>query len=373
MLKEYPKFGRNGLENFYSKLDSSEQQDINEFLAYCGISAAEKKLKDIKRNIIQFRYTLDKTFNSIELKDLRDFLYLLNKSDREAYTKNGIKAYVKKFLKWKFKDWSIKFDELKDVKLDSHPFNEEKINSKSILKKEQIEKIIKAEELIERKAFFMVLYESGCRPIELRLLKWKDISFNVDGDLTELSIYATKTRKNRIVYIQNGTFLLQKLKEKSQGNEYVFTSPEDKNAPITKSTSFRWVQEMGKNVGIQIFPYLLRHSRATELYEMAQQNKISMKAVQSFLGHGKDMSDIYTHLSKAQAKAITKQVYQMEDLPPERKEEMQKEIDTLKKQMAELFQEMKAAKKINVMDWNGKKFLEIENGEELSLTNLELQ
>jgi len=87
-----------------------------------------------------------------------------------------------------------------------------------------------------------------------------------------------------------------------------------------------------RSIGRTIFPYILRHSRATELYHLAKQNKISKDVAIMFMGHGEDMSEIYTHLDKNQVREMmSKQVYKLEeDLPPNQKNKLLLMIEQLK-------------------------------------------
>lgn len=340
MKKEYPAYKKGELERIFSNLHPKEKATINDFISYCGIGAGERKLKDIKRSIIQFRDIIQKSFDKLELEDIRGYLSVLNKSDREKYTKNGIKVYLKRFLKWKFKDWSKRFDDLKDIKLHQ-AFNEKKINEGTLLTREQIEKIMNKEKNLSKKTFFITLYESGLRPNELASSKWKDINFNVDGELSELHIYATKTSKARTIFVRDATFWLKKLKEYSQ-SEFIFPSAMNRNEPISRSTSWYWVQEMGKAIGLKIYPYLLRHTRATELYK-----SVPTKIAQKFMGHGKDMSDLYSHLSSSDLKeSLLKSVYMFDKLTPEKKHGLEKEVEMLKERFKEIEKKRKSSDEV---------------------------
>jgi len=338
----YPEYKKGEIEKVFSKLPNKEQKIINEFISYCSIGAGERKLKDIRRSIIQIRDTLEKPFDNLSLKDIREYLALLNKSNREKWTTNGIKIYFKRFLKWKYKDWSERFEELRDIKMQ-RAFNEKKINSNTILKKEEIEKMMKAEPRLFWRTFFITLYESALRPIELRNLKWKDVNFDVDEDVSELSIYATKTKRARSVYVKEATYYLKKLKEeKEKDTELVFPSKRDKNKPLDKGTLSCWLTVLSKKtLGRAINPYLLRHTRGTELYLNAG---IPQKTAQKFMGHSKDMSDFYTHLSSKDVKdAMMKSVYNLEDLPKEKKHKLEQEVEILKERMKKLEKKKKAS------------------------------
>jgi integrase len=328
-------FKRGESEKLFNKLNSEEQKDINNFVKYVSItSKSDKRLENNKRSLLTFRKATAKPLSKTTLKDLRDFLALLNNSDRTQASRNELKHTLKRFLKWKFKDWSERFDNLQDIKLIIR-INEEKINADTLLKKEDIEAIMKAEPKLFWKAFFISLYESGLRPIELRTLLWKNIKFDIDkDDLSEINIYATKTNKARSVYVKEATFYLKKLKEQSK-SEYVFPSIKDSMKPMGKELPAVWLKRISKKVlNREVYPYILRHSRATELYTNIG---IPDKTAQKFLGHSKSMSDIYTHLSNKDIKdAVSKTIYQTQDIPPEKKTALEQEVEQLKTQLTEI-------------------------------------
>ena len=59
------------------------------------------------------------------------------------------------------------------------------------------------------------------------------------------------------------------------------------------------------------------------------------------MGHSKDMSYTYTHLDKSEIKNMLKnQVYKIEDLPEEKKHELEKEIDDLKMANRKLWEQL---------------------------------
>lgn len=339
MLKEYPKFMKGEIEEFYNGLARNEKSMLNDYLAYRkarGITT-EEKVRDVRRYMLQLRYILQKEFKVIDLKDLRNILVVINSSRLSDYVKNGIKTDLKNLLKYLFPNWSSKFSNLEDIKLISNARNEKKLNPKALFQKEDIEKIMKHETQMFWKAFFMVQYEGGLRTKETRFLKWEDIKFNVDGDISELSIYSTKTKKARTIFVKEATFYLLKLREEQENlggkGIYVFHSKTDINKPIIKTTVSMWFRTLtNKVLGRKGWNYLLRHSRGTELYRLARQGKIAKDTAIEFMGHSGDMSKVYEHFDKDEIKEMLKnQVYKIEDLPEEKKHELEKEIDQLKK------------------------------------------
>jgi integrase len=353
MLKEYPEFDRGETEAYFLKLTKQERQEIEEYEKYRqarGVSA-ENSLKEIKRHIVHLRFILNEKFENLDLKKLREYLALLNSAkELSPHTKNDMKINIKNFLRWKFKDWSKRFNELEDIRLTSNPRNEEKLNAKTILKKEDIEDIMKHETEMFWKAFFITQYEGGLRTKETRFLKWSDIKFNVDDNISEINIYATKTKKARPIFVQEATFYLKKLKEEQENTKtkgvYIFHSKTDINNPVGRSVISKWMRNLSKISGKYCWNYLLRHSRATELYRLAKQNKIAKDTAIEFMGHSKDMSKVYTHLDDKEIKEMLKnQVYKLEDLPEEKKIELQKQIEELKKENKSLQENFKDIKR----------------------------
>jgi integrase len=331
-------FKRGESQKFYKKLTPEERQEIEDFIKYVSItSKSAKRLNNNRVSLITFRKATKKELSKTTLQDLRNFLSDLNNSGRTQSSRNELKHTIKRFLKWKFKDWSERFNNLSDIKLIMK-MNEEKINSDTLLKREDINKIMKEEKSVFWKAFFITLYESGLIPIELRTLTWDRIKFDVDGDLSEINIYATKTSKARSVYVQEGTYWLKRLKEESE-SPLVFPAVRDKTKPMGKELPSVWLKRISVRVlGREVYPYILRHSRATELYTNAD---IPDKTVQKFLGHSKSMGDVYTHLSNKDVKeAMSKTVYkQREILTPKENNKLkriEKDFAIMKKTLEEI-------------------------------------
>lgn len=360
-MNKYPTFKRGEAQAFFNKLPKKEKDLIEEYVRYVSITSKSKvRLENSKRSLIALRKVTKTPLEKITLEDLREFLALLNNSERTQSSRNELKHTIKRFLKWKFKDWSERFDNLSDIKLVMR-MNEEKINANTLLTSKDVEAIIKEEPKLYWKAFFMALYESALRPKELRTLLWKNIKFDIDKDgISEINIYATKTSRARSVYVKEATFYLKKLKEKSK-NELVFPAPRNPNKPMSKELPAMWLGRISEKVlGRRVYPYILRHSRATELYT---NSGIPDKTAQKFLGHSKSMGDVYTHLSNKDVKeAISKTIYKLEDLPPEKKLELEKKLEKetlerkkdmrimlgMKKQIEEMGKKFEEIKKASV-------------------------
>jgi integrase len=349
MLGEYPVFQRGQAEEIYKDFEPKDKKFLEEYLKYRVARGlvSKGKLMDTRRLFIQIRYILGDDYkklslpikkNNEPLKILRELIGLIKTSKLMGNTKRDLLDFVRNFLKYSYPDWSIRFDDFEDIKAGVVA-KSEKVKQNSIVK-EDVEKMMKHETKMFWKAFLITQYEGGLRTGEARYLKWSDIKFNVDGDISELSIYSPKTKKARTIFIKDATFYLQKLKDEQENlhekKVYVFHSKMDLNKPVDKHVVSKWCRDLSqKALGRKIWNYLLRHARATELYNLADDNKIAEKTATRFMGHSKSMIKTYQNLDNNKVKeALKNQVYKLEDLPPEKKAELEKQIEDLKKKLS---------------------------------------
>jgi len=356
MLKTYPKLEK-GSKNkkgevilFYDNLPKKEKEELNEYLNYRKGQGAKNQatLKDILRYMLHVRIILRKPLGETNLRDLQQLMGILESSGLSGYARNDIKLDTKNYLAWKFPDSSKRFNNFKDVKLLQNPVNQKKINSQTMLKKEDIEEMMQHEQSLYWKAFLITQYEAGLRTIEARELAWKNIKFNVDGEISELLVSSRKTgkfiseMKTRPVFVKEATHYLKLLRDEQERTgkkgEVVFNSLNDINKPIDKSLVSRWMRGLSKKAGKYCWNYLLRHSRANELYTLSREGKMSKDNACDFLGHTPKVADkFYSHLDNNKIKELIKnQVYKLEELPPEQKAEFEKKLEELSKKQESL-------------------------------------
>lgn len=353
MLKVYPKLEVGKIEDFAKTLKKVENDQIEEYLIYRkarGLNT-EENFRGIKRVLLQFRYALEKPLKDINLKEMRELLALINSSNMTTNYKNNLKTILKNFIRFAFSDWSFKFANLEDIRLISGSLNEEKINHKTLMTKEDIEKCVKAETKNYWRAFLLTQYEAGLRTKEARFLKWSDIKLDVEDGLTEINLFATKTHKSRTIYVKEATHYLKLLKQEQENTDhkgiFIFNKKSDKDKPVAKDIVNNWFKKHTKKVlGRECWNYLLRHSRATELYSLAEQNKISKDTAIRFMGHSEDMSKTYKHPNPSDIKKMLReQVYNIEELPKERKHELELRMEAMEKDNKHIMQENKEIKK----------------------------
>jgi len=343
MKNEYPKLEKGKIEEFYNSLKNDEKKLIDEYMIYRQARGLNDKsmFKNVRRMILQPRYILEKPVQEMTLQDLRKILSIINNSDLSNHYKNNVKVNFKNYIKYVVPDWSMKFSNLDDIKTSGvNQHNEEKINHGTLFTKEDIDKLLKAEQKIRWRTFLLLQYEGGLRTIETRRLKWSDIKIDVGDGLTEINIYATKNQKARTLYVKEAThylkLFLQEQESKNDKGTYIFHGKYDKNVPLTKYGVNRWFKELCETtLGRYGWNYLLRHSRASELYGLADKNMIAKDTAIKFMGHGSDMSKVYNHQNPEDVKKMLRdQVYNIENLPEQNKHELELKIEKLEKEKA---------------------------------------
>jgi len=354
MLKSYSPITIKQKEKEFKRLPKSEKKDINDYLEYRkgrGLNALSK-LGDVRKDIIHLRLTAQKQLKNLDIDETTALANLVKSSNYGDTTKNEIIVNLKRFKK--------KFNptiNLEDIRLIKKPVSKKIISPDDLLSKEEVEKLIKHEPKMFWKAFLLTQYEGGLRTKETRCLKWDDIKFNSDGDLSTLNIFSTKTEKERTIFVKEATFYLKKLKEEQENlgeiGTYIFHSKKDLNAPVNRANISLWFSRLSKKVlGRPCWNYLLRHSRGNELYQLSKQGKISKDIALAFMGHSQNMSKVYTHDKSKEIKQMLKdQIYHLEDLPPEKKLEFEKRIEELEKNLKKQEKENKEIKnKIEVLE-----------------------
>lgn len=353
-----------------------DKKIINDFQDYLRITASEKRTEEGIREIIRFREVVGKPLNQINIKDLHYFLKELKQYPFADYTKNKIKDFVKRFLRWYYKDWSSRFNEFYDIKTNTDAQRKKEITDKEILKEKDVMKLLDAEPSLFWKTFLITQYEGALRTGEVRNLTWEMVDFG-DDDFTTLNIPSKKNKngtikKNPVVVKVSGRFL-KELKREQDKREiktlFVFPSPNNPNKPISKAVNL-WFNQLCKRVlGRNANNYLLRHGKGTELQEKVRKGILSKDNAVEFMRHSEKMFDkTYSHMSKEDIKALMKkQIYNVEELTEDERTKLEKRIEAIEKDNEELRQFSKEGIK-QILDLINKKSI-IELEEEFGIVN----
>lgn len=339
MKTTYPDYKKKGVDGIEKNLSKKDKKIFEDYLVFASSTAGKRKLADYRLYFLQFIDIMEKPLDKLKPEDIIAFAKLLNHDEtRSAFTKNNIKMIVKRFLR-NFYDGDLKMEKaLKSLKASSQLINEQRVNKNTLLKDEEIEAMVRSAENWKLRACFVTAYESACRPVELRTARWKQI----DWDKKTITLYSGKTKKARTVPLNEAiTHLKRWEQEFSYPNvsieDYIFPSNTDRNKPVIECTFRYWIEELGRKAGIKrtVNPYLLRHSRITEL----KTKGVDDMDRKIFSGHSlkSKMQSVYVHMDDADMiKSVISKVFHVEEMPEKKKHALEEKIDLLTKQNREL-------------------------------------
>lgn len=316
---------------------NKEEKILNKFYEFCSTTGGEKRLKKIKIIMRKTKPMIKKDFTKLKIDDVVKYLSFINNSNYSLHSKNDYKKVFKRFLKWYYKDLEMIEGEV--VKLgfklasDKAVRNKNKINKNTLVKPDELEKLIRTANSLKWKALISLLYEGALRPCEIRVLKWKDINFDDSMNLCRVYIISPKTKDTREVCVRDSIIHLKRWeKEYSFSNktneDYVFPSQHFQNKPMGEGV----ITEMFKRLCIKakirnIFAYLLRHTR---IYEI--QKKLPEKLASKFAGHSSKNSEFYNHLDDDDVEeSMLKLFYPIKEITKEDKNEYEQKIEKLEK------------------------------------------
>lgn len=129
----------------------------------------------------------------------------------------------------------------------------------------------------DKRAAFLLLRWSGARPGEILSLRGRDVRLHRENgrEYAELAFRETKTDEPRTVPVVEPV-ALRELKDyldvaRPGPEDYLFPSPQARREgePLTYEALWRYLRRKAEAVGIRkaVFPYMMRHKRATELYK----------------------------------------------------------------------------------------------------------
>lgn len=241
--------------------------------------------RDLKADLIKFKW-LDKYLNGIEIKSITVESIEKIAEAKASYTApatvNRLLSLIKSVLNDANKKWNV---------LESVPYirlRKEPAGRTRWLDPDEVKKL--ANELpTHLKAMFLFAIASGQRTTNIRLLKWKDISF----DRKSFVISGDSFKNGSTHFVPLNKLALRILEEqKGKHPEYVFTY---EGRPVTRCSTEAW-KKAKIRAGIEDFHFHdSRHTTASHLL----MNGASLLDVSEILGHSSlDMTKRYSHLSK---------------------------------------------------------------------------
>ncbi len=290
---------------------------------------SEAKIKDIERDIDRFLKSSSKPLEDFTADELVSYLNSLGFKKR---TMNGIKAYLKNFIKWKFEDYSTRFRNLDDIcKSEKIEENDRAYEPEEMITKEEIKKLVDGETDLLYKNYWLILFYGGCRPSTTLALEWdKNIKFKEDEVIIKV-----KENKNKKTFYKS----LPKIAEqylidwrKKNDSKWLFPSSKSDGHLHIKSAYGKLRRLSIKVLGKQVTLYCLRHSIATILYNSDDKEDGD---VANQLSHTKNMKETYLNLDEDKKIANARKMYlKAPKLSKEKQTEFENKIKELQQQQS---------------------------------------
>ena len=229
-------------------------------------------------------------------------LYLINMKQLASQTVK-VRMSALRFFYWK----TLK---RRDLHFDDMPLPKAPMKLPVVLSPEEVTRLIEAASSLMHRTILMLLYATGIRRAELRLLKLSDI----DSQRMVIHIQKGKGRRDRDVPMT--PMFLEALREYwrwARSTVYLFPSPSstsDAEKPISSKTVWNVCHEAAVRAGLtkRIGPHTLRHSFATHHMEAGT----DLRTIQFLLGHA-DLKNtaVYLHLSQHHMRAAANPLDQL--------------------------------------------------------------
>lgn len=342
MKKSYPEYRKEGMIKVEEKLSNNDKKVLNDFLIFCRATSNEYKVSCRKSEILQVRDIIDKEFHKWTLDDERNFLGILNHSNRSIWTKKGILVTLGMFIKWNYPNWSEKFnnlEELKKLNKQLKPDNEEKY--KELPTSEEIDILIRTAVTVRDKLYISMASEAGLPPIVELNLKWGDVK--IDEPQENISTLQYHRTKNNTTFIfplgQVTTYYLKQWKQEYcypnvRNDDFIFPSSTNRNKPLSKNTVWYMFKRLCKKSGLNknIFQYKLRHKTLSDNYDL-----FTEEVHRKLFGHSKGsvQTKTYSH-RKDNEKVISialEKLHRVENVSKDQQNKYEKEIERLNKRM----------------------------------------
>jgi site-specific recombinase XerD len=221
-------------------------------------------------------------------------LYLINEKKLASHTIK-VRMSALRFFYWK----TLK---RRDLYFDDLPMPKEPMKLPAVLGSGEVTQLIEGASGLKDRTRLMILYGTGIRRSELRLLKVTDI----DSKCMVIHIRQGKGRRDRDLPMTPK--LLEALREywrSARPAVYLFPSPrkvDGQERPICSKTVWHTCHNAAVRAGLTkaIHPHTLRHSFATQLLDSGA----DLRTIQYLLGHSSlKHTEVYTHLSQRHMRA----------------------------------------------------------------------
>lgn len=246
---------------------------------YCACKTLEGLSKGTICNyayeIKNFFNFVKKDYDQVTVADCRNWIaYRQQYETLSMETLDGYRRYVSGFFLWLVDSGYVDKNPFQHVK----PIKFEK-KIRHFLTREQVEIVRNYWKTPRQKAVFELLLSTGCRVSEILNVKFEDVNFETN----EIHVFG-KGRKHRMTRMN--------AKAKITLQEYLSTRKDDcpylivslrGSHQINKHSIENEYREMSKAVGFKVVPHEIRHTFATNFYDLSN----DIITLQTLLGHSK--------------------------------------------------------------------------------------
>lgn len=302
----------------------NKKQVLKEHIEFKKTSVnTEQKLKEIERYLNRFLNSTSKPLDKFTEQDLTKFINSLGQ-EFGIRSINGIKVYLKLFIKWHFTDYSTRFRNLDRLCKTQEP--PQAFEAEQMLEEKDIIKLIEGEKDLMWKLFFSTFFFGGMRGVECISLSWDQVFFEKKGLI--IKVYSKKNKKKFYKALPREVEHLFKEWRKYNHSDLVFPSPLHEGKCISRKTVYHRLVKLSKRVlGKSVSPSILRSSFATLKYN---NDNLKDDDVANQLGHSKSMKKTYVTLSEEKLKARARLMWaKAKELSPEEEKEYKEQIKYL--------------------------------------------
>ncbi len=258
---------------------------------------------------------IGRDFSELTRDDITQFVKSVELSDYTEWTKHDYKVIFKIFYRW-LKNSNTYPDEVAWIRCKRGKSN---LVPEELISISDLHRLFEAAFTQRDRAFILVLFDSGCRIGELLSLRIKNVAFDNDGALLNVT-GKTGSRRVRIIasvpalsaWINN-----HPLRGNPDSPVWISLGSRDRGQMMTYSAGLKLVKMLAKRAGLtkRIYPHLFRHSRATMLAKLLPE---------AFLYHhggwvqGSKSAAGYVHVS---SRDLDRELFRLQGIRVEEEEE----------------------------------------------------
>ena len=251
---------------------------LDMFIAAKRIEArSPSTLYNYQNEVQKLCVLLNKPIRDMDTVDIRRYMdYRKTHDNLQNASMHNVRMYLMSFFKWCVIEGLTSHNPL-----DKIGILRTQTKVKESLTEEEIEKIRCVCKNERDLAIIDMLSSSGMRVSELCGIKIEDVNFNNNsvkitgkGDKQRIAFFSGRTKVHLEYY----------LKERDDDCPYLFVSLKKPHKKLERSAIEFLLRELSKNTGVDgmhLYPHLLRHTFATQMYEKGA----SIDKIQHLLGH----------------------------------------------------------------------------------------